>query len=96
VELQIVTLPPGARVLRSDTGESLGTTPLVRSFTPSEGELPLRIELAGYAPMDRAVSLAGDAALALSLVPEPRPTHPLRLSAAPPVEHHRILDPFAQ
>jgi hypothetical protein len=54
-------------VVRADTGEALGVTPLVRALPRTAGTLDLRIRLAGYVPLERSVPLEKDYELDLPL-----------------------------
>ena len=67
VLLTVRSFPEGAEVVRADTGEALGVTPLVRALPRTAGTLDLRIRLAGYVPLERSVSLQEDAKLELPL-----------------------------
>ncbi|NTX34915.1 serine/threonine protein kinase [Myxococcus sp. CA033] len=57
VTLTVHSFPEGAQVVRSDTGEVLGITPLVRELPRREVPLSLRVELAGYVSSERSVRL---------------------------------------
>jgi serine/threonine-protein kinase len=57
VRLTVHSFPEGAQVVRSDTGEVLGVTPLVRELPRREVPLHLRVELAGYVSSERSVRL---------------------------------------
>ncbi|MBJ6761533.1 serine/threonine protein kinase [Myxococcaceae bacterium JPH2] len=77
VTLKVSSFPQGAHVMRSDTGELLGLTPLVTQV-PREGALlGLRVELSGYMSLERVVRLdTSEAELVVPLVkarPAPRP-----------------------
>jgi serine/threonine protein kinase len=69
VTLWVETQPPGALVSRADSGDALGRTPLEVKLPRSTQTAQLRIELPGYAPLDRSVSNATDQRLELSLQP---------------------------
>ncbi|QQR45366.1 serine/threonine protein kinase [Myxococcus xanthus] len=75
VTLTVRSFPEGAQVLRLDTGELLGVTPLVKQVSGESAPLRLRVELAGYAPLERMVDLDKHAELEVPLVkalPSPR------------------------
>ncbi|WP_426756958.1 serine/threonine-protein kinase [Myxococcus sp. Y35] len=75
VTLTVRSFPEGAQVLRADTGELLGVTPLVKQVAGEAAPLRLRVELAGYAPLERMVDLGTHAELEVPLVkalPSPR------------------------
>ncbi|WAM27403.1 serine/threonine-protein kinase [Myxococcus sp. NMCA1] len=75
VTLTVRSFPEGAQVLRLDTGELLGVTPLVKQVSGESAPLRLRVELAGYAPLERMVNLDKHAELEVPLVkalPSPR------------------------
>ncbi|MCE9673147.1 protein kinase [Myxococcus stipitatus] len=67
VTLTVHSFPEGAQVVRSDTGEVLGTTPLVRELPSREVPLSLRVELAGYVASERTVRLDTHAQLEVPL-----------------------------
>jgi serine/threonine-protein kinase len=66
VTLRVESEPAGARVTREDTGELLGTTPLSVPVAATQ-RLGLVLSLEGYAEEHRALSLASDASLKVSL-----------------------------
>lgn len=87
VTLSLITKPPRARVIRLDSGEVLGLTPLELSLARAEEPLRLRFELAGHLPVERGTSLQSDQSLELSLervLPKSKPR---------PVTDG-VLDPF--
>ncbi|MFY2562530.1 serine/threonine-protein kinase [Corallococcus terminator] len=67
VTLTVHSFPEGAQVVRSDTGEVLGITPLVRELPRREVPLSLRVELAGYVSSERSVRLDAHAELEVPL-----------------------------
>jgi len=67
VRLTVHSFPEGAQVVRSDTGEVLGITPLVRELPRREVPLSLRVELAGYVSSERSVRLDSHAELEVPL-----------------------------
>ncbi|MGC4120356.1 MAG: serine/threonine-protein kinase [Myxococcales bacterium] len=73
VTLSITSTPNGARVVRTDTGEELGTTPLSKEFPAAERELTVRLELGGYEPAERKASLKANASLEVALTAVPPP-----------------------
>ncbi|QRK12482.1 serine/threonine protein kinase [Archangium violaceum] len=74
ITLTVNSLPKGARVVRADTGEVLGVTPLVTRQPRADAPMGLRVELAGYAPSEHEVRLDSPATLEVPLVPvESRP-----------------------
>jgi eukaryotic-like serine/threonine-protein kinase len=94
VTLTVRTTPEGARVVRSDTGEALGVTPLVTELPRRAEPLGLRVELAGHEPLEREVRLDSHAVLELPLVPVPPPAVvPSRRKAG---MRDAVIDPFAR
>ncbi len=90
VTLWVETEPPGALVSRVDSGEPLGRTPMEVKLARAATTLPLRIELAGYAPLEREVSNELNQRLELTLLS-------LRKTAARPAEGRvtdGVLDPY--
>ncbi len=67
VRLTVHSFPEGAQVVRSDTGEVLGITPLVRELPRREVPLTLKVELAGYVSSERSVRLDAHAELEVPL-----------------------------
>ncbi len=67
VTLWVETQPAGAIVSRGDSGEQLGTTPLEVKLRRDPSTMPLLIELAGYAPLERLVSKDSSQRLELDL-----------------------------
>ncbi|HMF39643.1 MAG TPA: PEGA domain-containing protein, partial [Polyangia bacterium] len=66
VELRLVSMPTGAKVLDSADGELLGVTPLVLS-RPRGGSLTLRFEKDGYTASTRTMPLDADRAFEMTL-----------------------------
>ncbi|HYI00749.1 serine/threonine-protein kinase [Hyalangium sp.] len=99
VTLTVRTVPEGAKVIRADTGEALGVTPLVRELPRSEASLGLRVELAGYVSLEREVRLDSptviDAPLAKAKLTLPAPA-PAKAAPRKEVKRDELIDPFAQ
>ncbi len=75
VTLTVRSFPEGAQVVRKDTGEVLGVTPLVTELPGSDQALGLKVVLAGYVPSEREVRLDKHAELEVPLAkaqPAPR------------------------
>ncbi len=92
VELRLVSVPAGARVLDDADGAVLGTTPLVLT-RPLGGSMKVRIEKDGYGPSTRTMVLDGDHTLELTLpqnAPKakarPRPPRPPRDTSSEPAK----------
>jgi len=58
VNVRIASNPPGARVIRADSGAELGFTPLYRPFSPTERDVVLRLELPGHRPIEQTIQPA--------------------------------------
>jgi serine/threonine-protein kinase len=69
------SFPEGAQVLRADTGEVLGITPLVRQLPAGNAPMGLRVELVGYVPLERVVRLDTHTLLEVPLA-KAQPTPP--------------------
>ncbi|RKH56656.1 serine/threonine-protein kinase [Corallococcus aberystwythensis] len=100
VTLTVHSSPPGAKVVRVDTGEELGTTPLTKALRRQAVPPQLRVELAGYVPLERAVELKQDAAAAELTVPlvkaSPGPRRaPARAPGRKGGSRDAVIDPFA-
>jgi serine/threonine protein kinase len=76
VQMEVVSSPPGASVIRLDTGEVLGLTPLVKELPREDGTVMLRIELAGYKPSDKIAMLSANTSLDVTLVRTPTKSPP--------------------
>jgi serine/threonine-protein kinase len=103
VRLSVVSTPPGARVIRTDTGEELGVTPLLTTLAAADRQLTLRLLATGYEPAERLASLSTSSSLEVTLapikaVPTPKSHKPVtKLAAAKSegVSHDGVIDPFA-
>ncbi|MBZ4375796.1 serine/threonine-protein kinase [Corallococcus sp. AS-1-6] len=100
VTLTVHSSPPGAKVVRVDTGEELGVTPLTKALSRQAVPPQLRVELAGYVPLERAVELKQDAAAAELTVPLVKASAgPRRAPARAPGRkggsRDAVIDPFA-
>ncbi len=109
VQLEIRSMPAGARVVRKDTGIELGTTPLKVDVPRSDRLLPLELTLAGHPSLRAQASLRADSALVLtlpSLSPQLPELHPLPAAPKPTrrppaqlrddVSRDDPMDPYAQ
>jgi serine/threonine protein kinase len=103
VPLNLSSTPSGARVVRLDSGEELGTTPLTTRIPKLERQVTIRIELPGYQPVERTVWL--DAASSAEVQLEPVASAPVRKIRArhrplanPDESMHRddVINPFEQ
>ncbi len=81
VKLQLNSDPPGARVVRVQTGRLIGVTPLEYEGIASDQPLSLTFELAGHLPTPREVPMDADARITVQLerAPEPEAAQPRRL-----------------
>jgi eukaryotic-like serine/threonine-protein kinase len=70
LSLQVRTQPSGAKVERADTGEVLGTTPLLTEVPEADGKLLLRLSAPGHLPVVRSVSAQGHVQLEVRLPPK--------------------------
>ncbi len=101
VTLQVRSTPPGARVVRLDSGEVLGVTPLSATVPRLEQDVALRLELGGYAPEERTVALSAPFSLEVALVSAELPVAPLPPPPRPKtkkkeVSRDAVLDPYAR
>ena len=71
VELRLVSMPSGAKVVDNVDGELLGLTPLVLT-RPRGGTLTLRFEKDGYNASTKTMPLDGDRAFELTLEQKPK------------------------
>jgi serine/threonine-protein kinase len=100
VTLEVRSTPPGAKVVRTDTGAELGVTPLSMELDPVDA-LPLSLSLDGHEPGARTVKLLANASLEVDLPELPKAVEPAAPKAArpavkKPVSRDGIVDPFAQ
>jgi serine/threonine protein kinase len=97
IALVVHSVPSGARVLRPDTGETLGSTPLQIEMAPAK-ELPLRLELSGYETIDRQIELLKDKDEDFNLLPKKQAEvtrKPGPLKKKEKVTKDGVIDPFA-
>lgn len=73
VEATVESAPPGAAVVRIDTGEALGTTPFTTRLKYAPGEVAIRLELAGHEPVESKLQTDKSTAVSLMLRPLPPP-----------------------
>ncbi|MCY1017039.1 serine/threonine-protein kinase [Pyxidicoccus sp. MSG2] len=100
VTLTVRSFPEGAKVLRADTGEVLGVTPLIKELPGGNAPIGLRVELAGYVPAERVVRLDEHASLEFPLAKaQTAPRHapgPSRPETRKEKKgRDRVIDPFA-
>jgi serine/threonine-protein kinase len=67
VDLEVRSSPPGARVVRLDTGELLGRTPLKVKVPQKQREVSLRFTLEGYEPTSSSASLRSGGKVSVTL-----------------------------
>jgi serine/threonine protein kinase len=99
VTLTVRTVPEGAKVVRADTGEALGVTPLVKELPRSQAPLGLRVELAGYVSLEREVRLDSPSVIEVPLAKAqltPPAKVPAKAAARKEVKRDELIDPFAQ
>ena len=72
VDLDVRSSPPGAKVVRLDTGELLGRTPLKLKFFQKQREVALRFTLDGYEPAKASASLKSGGRVSVTLKKSPR------------------------
>jgi hypothetical protein len=57
VRLDVTTKPPGARIVRLDTGATIGTTPFGRGVPGEAAPVRVTLLLEGYEPVERELQL---------------------------------------
>ncbi|HET6923254.1 MAG TPA: serine/threonine-protein kinase [Anaeromyxobacteraceae bacterium] len=72
VDLDVRSSPMGAKVVRLDTGELLGRTPLRLKFYQKQRAVALRFTLDGYEPAKASASLKSDGRVSVALRKSPR------------------------
>ncbi|MFP2930875.1 hypothetical protein ACLESO_37880 [Pyxidicoccus sp. 3LG] len=85
-------------MLRADTGEVLGITPLVKELPAGDAPLGLRVELAGYVPLEREVKLNDHALLEVPLAKAQTAPRKASGSSRPSRKggvRDAVIDPFA-
>ena len=76
VKIVIDTHPGGARVVRVDTGENLGTTPWTHEELSGSGTLEIRLDKEGYESATYQVPLFADSERKFDLRTKiPKPKH---------------------
>jgi hypothetical protein len=79
VQLSLRSDPPGATVIREDTGESLGITPVELVHPRGPGAFALRLTKTGFAPLRLALPIDANSERTVSLVrAHPHGTTPAR------------------
>jgi hypothetical protein len=71
----IETTPPGAAVRRLSDGHVMGFTPDTIEFSQSAEPVLVRLELEGYGPVRRAVSVLEDSQMKVVLEPIAKGRH---------------------
>ena len=97
VNVRIASDPPGARVIRADSGAELGTTPLSRSFSRAERDVVLRLELPGHRPIERTIHPADRSTVEVKMAPI-KSSGPQRKRAlkSERIGRDGLIDPFAE
>lgn len=99
VTLTVRSFPEGAQVLRADTGEVLGVTPLIKQLPSVNAPIGLRVELAGYVPSERVVRLDTHAVLEFPLAKAQTAPRQMPGSSRPAGRkggvRDAVIDPFA-
>ena len=98
VTLEVASHPDGAKVIRLDTGELLGVTPLKLQTERLQAPIGLRLELVGHDSIERQVVLANNASLSVDLPVEARPPEPVKPTEKKPrkkVTRDGQVDPFS-
>lgn len=84
ITVALESQPLGARVVRVRDQAVIGVTPFKATWPSAAGTERLRVELAGYRSESLVVPLDRGAELRLTLVEQPRPTHPAAKRAGGP------------
>ncbi len=97
VKLEVDTVPTGAKVIRVDSNELLGTTPLAAQLAPVAA-LSLRFEREGSQSVQREVALSSNVVLTVDLPPLPKQDAPVSVpkkkAEKKKVTHDGVVDPF--
>ena len=67
LRLEVLSTPPGARLVDEQTGALVGVTPLSVELERGEGSTPMRLELPGHKPRTLEVARDRDAKLEVTL-----------------------------
>jgi serine/threonine-protein kinase len=97
VNVRIASAPPGARVIRADSGDELGFTPLFKRFLTEEREVVLRLELPGHQPIEQTIHPVEGTSVEVKMPPLTRakPQRRLAMKGAPErIGHDGLIDPF--
>jgi serine/threonine-protein kinase len=99
VNVRIASDPPGARVIRADSGTELGVTPMSRPFPRAERDVVLRLELPGHRSIERMIQPADKPTVEVKMAPI-KNTAPQRKLALKGVSERigrdGLIDPFAK
>ncbi len=101
VTLSVTSTPPGAHVVRLDSGEEVGRTPFSLSVPRSDRDVSFRLNLEGFEPTERTVTLNANATLQVDLKAIARPGLPKKAgrTIAPAgkkakLSHDGVIDAF--
>jgi serine/threonine-protein kinase len=95
VSLDLASFPAGAKVSRTDTGESLGVTPFKLDLPKGDGKLTLRFEAKDRQSVERDVLLTGNTSLSVELPVKPAATKPSPSGTGKKaVSRDGVVDPF--
>jgi serine/threonine-protein kinase len=97
VDIRIASAPPGARVIRADSGDELGFTPLSRRFLMEERDVVVRLELPGHRSIEQTIHPSDGASLNVKLPPLARAKSQRRLAmkgARERIGLDGLIDPF--
>jgi serine/threonine-protein kinase len=97
VNVRIASAPPGARVIRADSGDELGFTPLFKRFLTEEREVVLRLELPGHQPIEQTIHPVEGTSVEVKMPPLTRAKpqrRPAMEGAAERIGHDGLIDPF--
>ncbi len=88
VVITIASEPKGAKVVRGDTGETAGTTPIDLKLKKGAEAFDVRLTLQGYQPVKRTITAERSKEITVALAPEatapaPTPATPVAAPAAP-------------
>ena len=77
IEIEIVSTPSGAEVVRTRDGAVLGTTPLTLPFARGDTSEDFELRLAGYVSQAQSVKLDRGSRISTVLVAEAKPAEPV-------------------
>jgi eukaryotic-like serine/threonine-protein kinase len=98
VKLSVVSSPPGASVIRLDSGAVVGVTPFTGQVPRLESDVTFALKLEGYEPAQRSIRLDANSRLDVTLekvkTAAVTPVRPAKAKKA--IGKESTIDPFSE